>query len=205
MNPNQTEIKAVFFDLGKVLVDFNWNEVLNKIEPLTPVPADQFNRRILGHPKSIAYETGKISTGDYFSWMKEELTYTGTIDELILAWSDIFTPLSDRINLLPAIKTCYKLGMISNTCDAHIRLLKSRYSFFGLFDSLTLSFEAGVMKPDPEIYNIAAGSLCVSSGESLFIDDLEENITAAGNLGWQTLLVLPDENLASVLRKKLTF
>lgn len=195
------EIKAIFFDLGNVLVDFNWNDILLKLEPDIAVPVSRINTHVLLHPKRYAYEKGNITTEEFFSWMKEELQYRKPLSELVHTWSDIFRPMPERIILLPALKRRYKLGMISNTCDAHFRLLKSDYDFFNLFDHLTLSFETGFMKPEPEIYHHASRALNTSSSESIFIDDLEENIASARDLGWNTVHIRPDEPLEPVLRE----
>ncbi len=194
-------IKAVFFDLGNVLVDFNWNDVMMKLEPDITVPVSRINAYILHHPQRYAYEKGNIDTDSFFSWMKDELGYRKSIEELIHTWSDIFNPLPERINLLSALKQRYKLGMISNTCDAHFRLLKADYDFFEIFDHLTLSFETGFMKPEPEIYHFAGSALNVLPSESVFIDDLGENIAAARDLGWNTVHIRPDEPLEPVLRR----
>jgi putative hydrolase of the HAD superfamily len=194
-------IKAVFFDLGKVLVDFNWQTVTGKLKSDVSVSADEFNERILKHPNLYAYETGQISTDQFFQWMRDEIHYRKTIHELIQTWSDIFQPLPERIRLLPELKKHYRLGMISNTCDAHFQLLKAKYDFFNLFDRIILSFETGCMKPDPAIYHHARNSMRVSPGESLFIDDLEENTEAAKSLGWHTIHIQPDESLERVMNE----
>jgi epoxide hydrolase-like predicted phosphatase len=194
-------IKAVFFDLGKVLVDFNWQTVIDKLKSDVSVSADKFNERILKHPNLYVYETGQISTDQFFQWMRDEIHYRNPIHELIQTWSDIFQPLPERIHLLPELKKHYRLGMISNTCDSHIQFLKSKYDFFHLFDRLIFSFETGCMKPDPAIYHHALFSLRVFPGESLFIDDLKENTEAAKSLGWQTIHIQPHESLDRVLHE----
>jgi len=58
-------------------------------------------------------------------------------------------------------------------------------------DEYVLSFEAGVMKPDPGIFEIALDRLGVNAAETLMVGDSEENDGAAEELGCSFALVDP--------------
>jgi len=57
-----------------------------------------------------------------------------------------------------------------------------------LFDNITISYEIGFVKPNPEVYRIASQGVGVSPAECLFVDDSRINIEAAHKFGMQTIL-----------------
>lgn len=193
------KITAVFFDLGNVLVDFDWNEVFANLRPYLQSPDTVQMEKIFSHAYRYDYETGRIGTNPFFEWLKKELTFEGTTERLIRLWSDIFTPMNERIHLLPELKSRYHLGMISNTCEVHFEWLYARHDFFQWFEHITLSYQVGCMKPHPEIYHHATQTMRVKPEESLFIDDIAENIEGAKRLGWNTLWLLPEQSLQQAL------
>ncbi len=81
----------------------------------------------------------------------------------------------------------YHIGVLSNASADMRRVLREMYGISDLFDSITISGEEGVMKPDPEIYRIAVARAGVRPEEALFIDDVPANVDgaqAAGLRAW---------------------
>jgi epoxide hydrolase-like predicted phosphatase len=62
-------------------------------------------------------------------------------------------------------------------------LLTDSFGLDGHFDSITLSCEEGVMKPDPRIFQVALGRAGVKPEEALFVDDFIENVEGARAVG----------------------
>lgn len=88
----------------------------------------------------------------------------------------------------------YKLGVLSNTISAHVEYPKSQ----GLFDPFLVtifSHEVGVRKPDPTIYQLALDRLGSNPKQSVFIDDLLENVQAAISLGIHGIVFTNDTQL----------
>ena len=91
------------------------------------------------------------------------------------AVSDLMKPLSKE----------YNLWLLSNTNPSHIRNeIDLRYQFPNHINGAIYSFDAGVRKPDRAIYDYALKTASAIPSESLFIDDLKENIDMAQSLGW---------------------
>lgn len=90
--------------------------------------------------------------------------------------------------VLEALQGRYKLGLISNAFpsmrEALDRLVLSRY-----FQGIVISAAVGVGKPDPLIYRTALESLDVAAEDSIFVDDVEENVLAAEGLGMTAFLI----------------
>jgi epoxide hydrolase-like predicted phosphatase len=81
----------------------------------------------------------------------------------------------------------YKTGILSNFADDARYVWSRVYPFIQYFDGIVISYEVGLMKPDPRIYHLALESLDVEPNEALFIDDFSENIQGAKAVGLQAL------------------
>lgn len=71
------------------------------------------------------------------------------------------------------------------------------------FDTMIRSYRVGVMKPDPEIFRIAARECGIEPDETLFLDDSSANLQAAAKEGFATLLVGPGQEFESLLNQRL--
>jgi glucose-1-phosphatase len=194
------KISAVCFDLGKVLLHFDWRLMLDRVAKKSPLAPEEIARLLKEDPQVIVYEAGGITSAKFFSHLKKLLRYKGTAKELRAAFSDIFTPLPEHIALAALLAPHYPLAIISNTNDAHITHAESTYSFFSLFRARIYSHQIKAMKPDPALYKAALKALGgIDPLEALFIDDLEANILGAVRLGWQTIHLRPEVNLRVAL------
>ena len=86
------------------------------------------------------------------------------------------------------LKPAYKTGLLSNNWPNLRRLIKDRWKIGDAFDDLVISAEVGLMKPDPRIYQLAMERLDVQPAQAIFVDDFTENIQAAQQAGWHTIL-----------------
>jgi glucose-1-phosphatase len=194
------KISAVCFDLGKVLLHFDWQIMFVRVAEKSPLPTVEMMRLMMEDDQIRAYEIGAISSAKFFAHLKKLLQYRGTARQLRACFSEIFTPLADHIALAAMLAPHYPLAIISNTNEAHIVHAESTYSFFSLFHARIYSHEVKIMKPRREIYDAALGALGgIDPQEALFIDDLEANILGAVELGWQTIHLRPDVDLRQAL------
>jgi putative hydrolase of the HAD superfamily len=194
------KISAVCFDLGKVLLDFDWQIMLRRIAEKSPLPPGEIAARMSDNPNFLHYEIGSVTTREFFSYLKTLTEFRGPRAELRAIFCEIFTPLSDHIALAAMLAPHYPLAIISNTNHAHITHAEANYSFFSLFPVRIYSHEIRTMKPRPEIYRAALAALGgIDPLETLFIDDLEPNILGAVQLGWQTIHLRPEVDLRTAL------
>ena len=82
----------------------------------------------------------------------------------------------------------YKLGIISDTWPSIERILKSE-GLLGYFSSKTYSYNLGVYKPNPKMYDHALSTLKIPAEETIFIDDSVENLKGAMDFGIQPVLI----------------
>ncbi len=194
------KISAICFDLGKVLLNFDWQLMLNRIAAQSPLPPDEITRLLREDPQILVYEKGGVTSARFFSHLKKRLKYKGTARELRAAFSEIFTPLPEHIALAALLAPHYPLALISNTNEAHILHAEATYSFFSLFQARIYSHQVKAMKPDRAIYQAALTALGgVDPLETIFIDDIEANILGAVKLGWQTIHLRPGVDLREAL------
>jgi FMN phosphatase YigB (HAD superfamily) len=194
------KISAVCFDLGKVLLHFDWKVMLDRVAAKSPLAPEEIARLLQTDPKAIAYESGAFTSAQFFSHLKKRLKYKGTAKELRVVFSEIFTPLTEHIALAALLAPHYPLAIISNTNEAHIVHAEATYSFFSLFRARIYSHQIKAMKPDRAIYQATLAALGgVDPLEVLFIDDIEANILGAVKLGWQTIHLRPGVDLREAL------
>jgi glucose-1-phosphatase len=195
------KISTIFFDLGKVLVDYDFNIALHRVAKQSPLDLSHLENWVYSdYPLIDDYEHGRISTPDFFKEMKQHFQFQGTIEELENIWCDVFTPMLEHIQYARLLAEFYPLAIISNTSDAHIRFLENAYDFFPIFRKRIYSHEVGIMKPAAAIYEHALAEMKADKYESLFIDDREENVLGASELGWQTIHLRPEVDLKLALQ-----
>jgi putative hydrolase of the HAD superfamily len=194
-------IQAIFFDLGKVLADFDWKPAAEKIAQHSDIHSGEIYVRCTNSSLALQYETGKIDTKHFFMRLKTELGFRLSTERLMEFWSDIFTPIPENLSILDMVRVKYPVGLISNTNEAHVRWIEEKFGFLKNFPKPTYSFATGYMKPRTEIYLAALASLSVTAEKTLFIDDLEVNTSAAKRLCMHAIHLTKEKNLEKELRK----
>jgi putative hydrolase of the HAD superfamily len=179
------EIKHVVFDLGKVLIDFSYRQLLPLLRRRGALIKDveDFALRV----RLAEYEKGQISTDTFLGGLNALLSAPLEEAELRAAWCGIFTPIPQMLTLARHLHTQVKVYILSNTGKIHWDYLQER---FGLSDFCTDafgSFEVGQMKPLPAIYSAAETRFGFTPEEVVFIDDRQENVAGAIACGWQAI------------------
>lgn len=87
------------------------------------------------------------------------------------------------VPVIGALKTQYKIGMLSNTSAALLEEFLAEHSIRHLFDVVVASSDTGYIKPQRDIFNITAERLGVALEEIYFIDDSPVNVEAARSYG----------------------
>ncbi len=144
------------------------------------------------------FETGELDAPGFRAYVRDLLNNTTWADtEVDTAWNSLLLDIPvERIELIKALSQNYRLFLLSNTSSIHIEAVNqilhkaSGVEQLGdLFEKLFLSYEMGVMKPHPEIYQRVLDEADIKAEETLFLDDNADNIRAAGALGIQTIHV----------------
>jgi len=186
----------LIFDIGKVLVDFDFGVLLGRIASDSGRPVVLPTGRDLETHNAV--ETGIISDQEFVDYLNEFHGISWTVDTLIGVWQDMFTVNEIGYGLFrEAIDRGLPVYTLSNISEHHVEAIERNWP--GFFDGATklfLSYEIGARKPDAGIYRHLLEDLGADGGQCLFIDDLPENVAAARAAGIQARQFIPENHAA---------
>jgi len=172
------------FDIGNVLVRF---EPLKSLEELFPdkLLAKKLYSTIFLSPEWELLDNGYISHAEATAtFCKREPDLAPTITEFMKNVCDIFTPLTETIELLPEIKNnSHNLYYLSNMHSEIKDYLLKRDKHFSLFDGGIFSCDINIIKPSAEIYQRILDDYQLIPSECVFFDDVQVNVDAAQKAG----------------------
>ena len=180
------KIKAVIFDLGNVVVDFDHMIAAGKIYKSCDKSPEEIFNLFFDSGITGLFEEGKISPEDFFTKVKEMLNLKLDYAAFLPIWNEIFflSPKNLRVQqIAKSLKRGYKTALLSNINILHFEYLKNNFPIFGPFHKIITSYQAGVRKPEPAIYMKTLGMLGVHPEEAFYTDDRPELVDEAGKLG----------------------
>ncbi|MCX7825893.1 MAG: HAD family phosphatase [Verrucomicrobiae bacterium] len=192
-------IRAVFFDLGKVLLDFDWVAACKRSTALCDGGEERIIEWFSETPHVYDYERGKLTTPEFFELARVGLGFRGGFDQFREFWSDIFSEIPETVAIVRALKGRVPIALLSNTNDMHIRWVEQKFPFMRLFDETIYSYREGVAKPDPEIYRRALHKLNVAPAEAFFTDDRDDNVAGALSVGMDAVRFTTPDALRAAL------
>lgn len=194
-----TPVRAVVFDFGGVISSFDVGIFLRKIAPRTDKTAEEIGSLIYGSKLPVLYESGRISSTEFFARLSQLCGLRMSEEEFVQAFTEIFTPIEPTVDLIWRLRGRYRLGLLSNTNEWHFRRHIETLPVFPFFDTVTVSYEVKEMKPGERIYRDALGKLGLPPEACVFIDDIEENVAAARKLSMRAILYEGHDRLVAAL------
>jgi HAD superfamily hydrolase (TIGR01509 family) len=193
-------IKTVVFDLGKVLVDFDYSIAARKIASRGKMPANEINHFICQSPLLYRYETGMMTTKEFYEEVCARTGYTGGSEEFGRCFADIFVPILPMVQMQATLRQSgLPTFIFSNTNELAVGHIRRSFPFFANFDGYILSYEHGAMKPDAKLYEVVERYSGRQGNEILYLDDRLENITAGAARGWQVILQeTPEKSMSAI-------
>ncbi len=175
--------KAIIFDLGKVLIHFDFKRGYRTLETLCPYPATEIPRRIGATGLVERFETGLIEPRDFVRELCERVDLRVDYDQFCTIWSSIFTDTLVPESMLEGLAARYRLVLLSNTNALHFEMVRANYPLLRHFDELVLSYEVKAMKPQAAIFEAAVARAGCRPEECFYTDDIAEYVEAARRLG----------------------
>jgi FMN phosphatase YigB (HAD superfamily) len=193
-------VKAVVFDLGKVLVDFDYGIAARRIAARSRMSAEELMLFLVRSPLFVDFEKGHINRHRLFDEICAVTGYQGDLREFGKAFSDIFVEIEPMVRLHAALRDRKIPSYIfSNTNDLAVEHIQRNFPFYGTFDGYVLSYEHGLMKPEAGLYEVVEGQSGRRGAELLYLDDRPENVEAGAARGWRVVLhETPEKSLAAV-------
>jgi putative hydrolase of the HAD superfamily len=175
--------KAVIFDLGRVLLHFDFKRGYSALEGLCPYPATEIPKRIAPTGLVERFETGLIDPRDFVAELSRTLDLNLDYDGFCRIWNNVFTDPLLPESMLQGLASRYRLLLLSNTNAIHFEMLRRSFRALGHFHDLILSYEVHAMKPSPEIYAAAIESAGCRPEECFYTDDIAAYADAARAMG----------------------
>ncbi len=181
--------QVVVFDLGKVLLDFDYGLAAPKIAARGNISPEAVKRLVNQSPLLFRYETGLMTTEEFVREIRSTTGFQGDFKEFAETFGDIFSPIAPMIELHSTLrKKGVPTYIFSNTNELQIGYIRRNFAFIKDFDGYILSFEHGTMKPDARIYEVVERETRRRGQEILYVDDRPENVAAGAARGWQVIL-----------------
>jgi HAD superfamily hydrolase (TIGR01509 family) len=104
-------------------------------------------------------------------------------EENVLRWFKVY---SDAVYTLQTLSDACKLGIISNAWP-YLESLLHLLGLWPYFESVIISAQVGLSKPNPAIYELALRTLGIPADQAIFVDDIPQNVVAAERVGLKGL------------------
>ncbi|RAO99231.1 hypothetical protein PW5551_04650 [Petrotoga sp. 9PW.55.5.1] len=193
-------MKNIVFDLGNVLFKFEPDEILdglfNDYHTKEKLKQSVFKTTIwreLDRGSLSLFQAKKLFI-DKNPDLKDE------IEVLLDNWKNFLHPIDENVKLLPELKKNNRLYILSNFHEEAFNYITNKYSFFELFDGMVVSYEVKLIKPERKIYEILLSRYSLVPQDTIFVDDTEENIKAAQELGINGLLYKSELSLEDLFK-----
>lgn len=176
------------FDLGKVLLDFEYDKAVKGFALHCELPPEEIHKAINQSPLLFRYETGLMTTGEFFDEVRRAARFCGELPQFEEIFGDIFSPIDRMIDLNRQLRArSVPTYIFSNTNEIAVKHIRARYPFFAEFTDYIFSYEHRSMKPDPRIYEVVEQKTGHRGAELLYIDDRLENVQHGAERGWRTI------------------
>lgn len=181
-------VQAVVWDLGGVLVRTVDRAPRTELAERLGMTYAELDQAVFNSPSARQATLGLITTDQH--WIQVCNTLNWPVENLPefnrLFWGGDKLDL-DLINYIRRLKSSYKTGLLSNNWPNLRHLIEARWMIGDAFDTLVISAEIGMIKPELPIYRFTQEQLDVHTEEIVFVDDFLENVLAARRLGWHAV------------------
>jgi HAD superfamily hydrolase (TIGR01509 family) len=191
---------VIVFDLGKVLVDFDYAIAGRRIAAKGKMTLPEIAQYVSQSPLFIQYETGTVTTQQFYDEIRRVTGFRGTLEEFGQCFADIFVEIEPMVRLQAALRQRGLPAYIfSNTNELAAEHIRHTFPFYGNFDGYILSYQHGAMKPEARLYEVVERTCAHRGADLLYLDDRPENVAAGAARGWQVILhESPEQSRAAV-------
>jgi len=190
------KIKVIVFDLGNVLIYFDYNRIKATLNNIDFELGDRFIQKYYDnyqiHQK---FEKWELTNGEFVEIMLDWCENKIDSETFMKIYADLFTENTQITALLPKLKKKYQLVLLSNTNFIHQKYGWEKFEFLKHFNKFILSHEVGAIKPEEKIYKAVEKYTNQLPENHLFIDDIKDYVNGAKNLGWNGIQFVTNEKL----------
>jgi 2-haloacid dehalogenase len=195
------DIKNIIFDFGGVLIDWNPRHLYRTLFE-DGADMEYFLTHVCNNSWNLEQDRGR-SFKDGIALLQQEFPqYESMIQAYHDKWETMLKgEIKENINLMLRLKKKYKIYGLTNFSAETYPILIERLPVFNKFDGIVVSGYEKMVKPEKDIYKLLISRYSVEPAQSIFIDDLLENIITARELGFFTIHYNVGINLEDVLAR----
>ncbi len=204
-----SKIKNIIFDLGGVIINLDTSKTTAEFNKLSVKPFESIYTQFKQAPEFDLFDKGLITEQDFFNALKVAMETDMADTELLSAWNAMLLdfPLQ-RLELLNVLKQRYRLFLLSNTNETHIKAfeqdLLQAHGYANLepfFEKVYYSCRMGMRKPDTEIFKYVLTENNLVPEETLFIDDTLIHIEGALKTGINAHLLPKHKDVSELIKE----
>ena len=206
MKHRLAELDTIIFDLGEVVVDLDTKAVLNQFAKLTNADGIRLKEMLMSTPFLFQYETGQIDKYTFAKEMGNALDVAMAFEDFEHAWNLMIKDITiERLEFIEKLKESHQVLILSNTNDMHEDKFESimqeriGIKMTELAHKAYYSHRIGFRKPNADIYEFIIRENDLNPGRSLFLDDREDNILAAKEVGLKAQQVMFPDQIFEIL------
>jgi len=193
---------ALLFDLGRVVLDIDFNKVLECWAGHAGCEPAQLVERFSSRAEFFhRHETGEISDAEFFGALRASLRIGISDAQFLEGWNAIFA--GEMPGIAPLLARAGKrlpLYAFSNTNSAHVDHFSVAYAgVLGHFREIFLSSSIGLRKPNAAAFDHVVKAIGIPASRILFFDDSAENIEGARARGLAAVHVTSPGDVAEAL------
>lgn len=188
---------AIVFDFGGVLLDWNPYYLYRKLFDGDDQAIARFLEHIHFDTWNREQDAGRPFTAAVELLCRQYPEYCELIRAYDARWAEsISGPIQSSVEVLRDLKAAgHPLYALSNWSVEKYNLVRGQYDFLNWFETIIISGEVKLVKPDVRIYQLLLEKIQRLPGECLLIDDAPANIAAARQLGFNTIHFQSGEQL----------
>ena len=196
-------IKAIIFDFGNVLLEWNPRLVYRRFFPNDETAMEEFLHEVGFMEWNAQQDKGRTFAEGVAELSKQFPQYSSLIQAYHDNWKEsIGDSLAGTVEIMKRLKNAgFPLYGLSNWSAETFPIARQKYDFFDLLDDIIISGEVGSIKPEIEIFEIALSRIGRPAHDCLFIDDALANIEQARKMGFAAIHFQSSEQLERELHK----
>ncbi len=177
-------IKAIIFDLGGVLLRTANYSSRDQLADRLGMSRHALEEFIFGGESGDRAQRGEITVREHWEVLRKRINCSPEEFQALLDQFFAQDELDqDLVSYVRKLHKSYKTALLSNAWDDLRQVIAQKWHFEDAFDSMIISAEVKLAKPDPRIFKLALERLGVGAGEAILVDDFPRNVKQAKALG----------------------
>jgi len=201
--------KSLLFDLGNVLLPIDLSLTFQAFSQLsTSFSSEEIQSKINNEGLWLGYEAGLLTDEEFRDLLRDKLALNCSNFEFDKAFSALLLDFPSNVySFLEELAANFDLYLLSNTSIIHSRLFLNNQlgpkgeNLFGLFKKAHFSYEMGLVKPNPLIYEQVLRENNLDAGQLVFFDDNVANVESASKVGIDSVLIDPQKSFYQISKK----